>query len=59
MCRRSVLWIEEGEVNMRFNSIGSRILKVCERSECVADQCYGWGRISHYGNRRETIDRFW
>ena len=31
------------EVKMRFNSIGTRILEVCERSECTADQCF-WSR---------------
>ena len=29
------------EVKRRLNSIGTRILEVCERSECVADQCFG------------------
>ena len=29
------------EVKGRLNSMGTRILKVCERSECVADHCIG------------------
>ena len=28
---------------MRFNSIDTRILEVCERSECTAGQCF-WSR---------------
>ena len=41
MCRRSVLWVGEGVVNMSLNSIGTRILEVFVRSECDADQCFG------------------
>ena len=29
------------KVKKRLISIGTRILEVCERSECVADQCFG------------------
>ena len=28
---------------MGFNLIGTEILEVCERSECVTDQCFGLG----------------
>ena len=33
------------EVKMRLNSIGTRILEVCERLECVTDQCIKFGRF--------------
>ena len=33
------------EVKMRLNLIGTRILEVCERSECVTDKCIKFGRV--------------
>ena len=30
---------------MGLNSFGTEILQVCKRSECVANQCFGSGRI--------------
>ena len=33
------------EVKMGLNSVGTRILEVCERLECVADQCIKFWRV--------------
>ena len=37
---------------MRLNSIGTRFLKVCEWSDCVANQCFGLVRVQ--GGKNEA-----
>ena len=43
------------EVRIWLNWIGTRILEVCERSRCVADQCFGSGRLQGGKLRFNTI----
>ena len=38
------------EVKTGLNSIGTKILEVCERPERVADQCFGSGRVQEGEN---------
>ena len=43
------------EVKMSLNSIGTRIPEVCERLECVTDQCIKFGRVQGGKNRFKSI----
>ena len=40
---------------MRLKWIGTGILEVCKRPECVADQCFGSGRVE--GDRKGGLTR--
>ena len=43
-------------VKMGLNLFGTNILQVCNRSECVADQCFGSGRIQGGKMGLDSID---